>query len=60
MQQSVAKKFKIGLCQLKTISDKKKNLVRAAQLVKEAASKGADIIMLPEIFNTPYTKKYML
>ena len=60
MQSNIAKKFKIGLCQLKTISDKKKNLERAAQLVKEAASKGADVIMLPEIFNTPYTKKYML
>ena len=50
----------MAVCQLKTISDKAKNLVRAAEMVREAASGGADLIMLPEIFNTPYTKEYML
>jgi len=29
-------------------------------MIKEASQNGADVIMLPEIFNTPYTKKYML
>lgn len=29
-------------------------------MIKEAASSGADIIMLPEMFNTPFNKKFML
>lgn len=29
-------------------------------MVRKAAASGADLIMLPEIFNTPYTKEYML
>ena len=29
-------------------------------MVRKAAARGADVIMLPEIFNTPYTKEYML
>ena len=29
-------------------------------MVKEAASNGADVIMLPEMFTCPYTKEYML
>jgi predicted amidohydrolase len=29
-------------------------------MVREAASKGADVIMLPEIFVCPYVKEYML
>ena len=29
-------------------------------MVREAAENGADIIMLPEMFNTPFTKQHML
>ena len=29
-------------------------------MVREASAKGADIIILPECFNTPYMKHYML
>ena len=53
-------KFKLALCQLMAIDDKKHNLKRAAEMVKEAASKGADVIMLPEMFTCPYTKEWML
>ena len=52
--------FKLALIQLKTVTDKAKNLVRATELIKQAASDGADVIVLPEIFNCPYTKEHML
>jgi predicted amidohydrolase len=29
-------------------------------MIREAAAGGADIIVLPEMFATPYTKHYML
>ena len=29
-------------------------------MVREASQKGADVIVLPEMFNCPYTKEYML
>jgi omega-amidase len=29
-------------------------------MIREAASNGADVIVLPEMFTTPYTKHYML
>ena len=54
------KKFKLALCQLKVISDKAHNLVRAQEMVREAAQNGADVIVLPEIFICPYVKEHML
>ena len=50
----------MALCQLKVIADKSHNLKRASEMVREAASKGADVIMLPEIFVCPYVKDHML
>lgn len=51
-----AKPFKLALVQLGGLSeDKTKNLEIAAAGVKEAVSKGrADLVVLPEIFNSPY------
>jgi omega-amidase len=48
-------KVKIALIQLKTGSSKKANLAKARTKVLEAASQGAKIIVLPEIFNSPYS-----
>lgn len=36
------------------------NLKRASELVYEAASRGAKVIILPEMFVCPYTKEFML
>ena len=33
---------------------KTKNVARAVQLIKEAAGGGAQLIVLPECFNSPY------
>ena len=40
-------KFRLGLVQMLVGADKAANLVRAAKLVKEAASNGAQVIALP-------------
>src|SRR5215469_17347019 len=34
--------------------DREANLARAERLVREAAARGAQIILLPELFETPY------
>ena len=49
-----AGKVKIGLIQMSMGSDRKENLSRALSLVSKAASAGAKIICLPELFNAPY------
>jgi len=42
------------------VSDKVVNLQKAEQMIKQAASAGANIIMLPEMFITPYIGSHML
>ncbi|CAF1883535.1 unnamed protein product [Brassica napus] len=43
--------FNIGLCQL---SVKTRNISHAKNAIEEAASKGAKLVLLPEIWNSPY------
>eukprot|EP01084_Bolivina_argentea_P168685 292480_1 len=47
--------FKLGLCQIMVGDDKQQNLKTACNAIQEAVNKGADIIVLPEIFNSPYS-----
>ena len=47
-------RFRIGLIQLLVQADKSVNLSRAADFIREAASKGAQVIALPECFNSHY------
>ena len=55
---SSANKFRIALIQLLVGADKSVNLSRAANFIREAASKGAQVIVLPECFNSPYGTSY--
>ncbi|CAA2989687.1 omega-amidase, chloroplastic-like [Olea europaea subsp. europaea] len=48
-------KFKIALCQLYVTSDKDRNVAHARETIEEAARKGAQLILLPEIWNSPYS-----
>ncbi|XP_033757121.1 omega-amidase NIT2-like [Pecten maximus] len=50
--------FRLALVQLAVTATKADNLVKVAKLVKEAASKGAQVIALPECFNSPYGTSY--
>ncbi|XP_056415269.1 omega-amidase NIT2 [Hyla sarda] len=51
-------KFKLALVQLLVSSVKSDNLKRASELIKKAAQQGAQIVALPECFNSPYGTKF--
>ncbi|KAM8974966.1 omega-amidase NIT2 [Pelodytes ibericus] len=51
-------KFRLALVQLHVSSDKSDNLKKACRLIKDAARGGAQIVSLPECFNSPYGTKY--
>ena len=50
----MAEKFRVGLVQMSATPDPEKNLERAITRVREAAAKGAQIVCLPELFQTQY------
>jgi N-carbamoylputrescine amidase len=47
-------RFRIGLVQMSCSTDTEANLARAVQGVREAVSKGAEIVCLPELFRSQY------
>lgn len=49
---------KIGLCQMKVGANKKENLKQALKGIGTVAAKGAQIVLLPEMFNCPYDQAY--
>ncbi|XAR57579.1 hypothetical protein NMG60_11025770 [Bertholletia excelsa] len=48
-------KFKIGLCQLLVTANKERNIAHARQAIEDAAKRGAQLVVLPEIWNSPYS-----
>ncbi|CAI9602757.1 unnamed protein product, partial [Staurois parvus] len=50
--------FRLGLVQLFVSPVKADNLKRASELVKQAAKQGAQVVALPECFNSPYGTKF--
>jgi len=47
-------KFRVALCQLAIKEQKEENLFRAHEMIVQAASLGAKVVVLPEMFNCPY------
>ena len=47
-------KFRVGLVQMSATADPEKNLQRAMDHVRNAAKSGAQIVCLPELFQTQY------
>ncbi|KAK5870342.1 hypothetical protein PBY51_024987 [Eleginops maclovinus] len=47
-------KFRLAVVQLQVGGVKADNLSRARRLVKEAAGRGGNLVLLPECFNSPY------
>lgn len=47
-------KLTLAICQMKVQTDKELNLQRAEEMITNAAVQGARLIVLPEIFNSPY------
>jgi omega-amidase len=53
------KSFRIAVCQMMVVDDKNANLRKAVSLIEKSAAGGADLIILPEMFNCPYdTEKF--
>jgi N-carbamoylputrescine amidase len=52
--QPLPDKFRIGLVQMSATPDPDKNLQRALERLQQAAAKGAQIVCLPELFQTQY------
>ena len=50
----MADKFRVGLVQMSATPDPDKNLSRAIDRLHQAAAKGAQIVCLPELFQTQY------
>lgn len=48
-------KIRLALCQMNVIDNKEKNLENARLMINESISKNADFIILPEMFNCPYS-----
>lgn len=51
--------FKVAICQMMVVDDKALNLDKAISMIGKAAESGADMVVLPEMFNSPYdTNKF--
>lgn len=50
--------MKIAVCQLRTELNQEQTMTKAARMVRTAAENGADIVVLPEMFNCPYAREY--
>lgn len=48
-------KVKVALCQLAVTSDKAQNIAHAKEVIEKAADDGAQLILLPEMWNCPYS-----
>ena len=46
--------IKIALCQMNVVDNKGENIRKAIQMIKESKKQGADLAVLPEMFNCPY------
>ncbi|MDR2873140.1 MAG: carbon-nitrogen hydrolase family protein [Methanobrevibacter sp.] len=47
-------KLKITMCQIEVVDNKDENLEKAKSMIIESKDKGADIAILPEMFNCPH------
>jgi len=50
--------MKVALIQMTVVNDQEKNLLNAKNKIQAAATKGSQIICLPEMFNCPYDNRY--
>ena len=49
-----ARRYKVGLVQMKMGPDPEANLASAVEHIREAAQRGANVVCLPELFRTQY------
>ena len=48
-------KIKLALCQMNVVDDKEANLEKASSMIADSVDADADFIILPEMFNCPYS-----
>lgn len=48
------KEITIALCQMNVVDNKKENIKKALEMIKQSIENKADFIILPEMFNCPY------
>lgn len=48
-------KIKIALCQMNVVDNKEENLKNAGLIIEDSVDENADFIVLPEMFNCPYS-----
>ena len=48
-------KIKIALCQMNVVDNKQENILKATSMINEAVNHNSDFIVLPEMFNCPYS-----
>ncbi len=48
-------RLKIGICQMTVTNQKEVNIARAREMIEEATAAGSRIVILPEMFNCPYS-----
>ena len=58
MSLNSSQRMKIALIQNRVTKDKQKNIDRAFFLVRQADKSGANLVALPECFQTPYGNQY--
>src|SRR3982750_2120167 len=49
-----ADKYQVGLIQMSCSPDPEQNLAHAIDMVRDAAGRGAQVVCLPELFQTQY------
>ncbi|CAM6092512.1 unnamed protein product [Calypogeia fissa] len=47
--------YKVAVCQLSVVADKETNIAHAREVIEAAADNGAQLIVLPEMWNCPYS-----
>lgn len=50
--------IKLAVCQLRTELSQTETMEKARRMMSEAAGNGAEIVVLPEMFNCPYSSEY--
>ena len=51
-------KFRLAVCQLRTRREKSDTLIRAEEMIREAALNGASVVVLPEMFTSLCSHEY--
>lgn len=50
----MVQEIKLALLQMEVVDDKSANIKKAKKMISSASKKGAELIILPEMFNCPY------